>query len=274
MKALIFNIQRYCIHDGEGIRTVVFFKGCPLHCPWCSNPESQSYKPEKVRVNSRCIHCSFCSMDPDECPSGAIEIFGKYYTVEDIIKEVMKDSIFYNTSGGGVTLSGGEVLSQAPFAAELLRELKRLGIDTAIETSGQGSTEGLKAMAENLDTILFDLKIMDADRAAAVLGADVRLIESNLRMLVESGKHVIPRIPLIPGYNMDEENLKAIARLVKELGLKEIHLLPFHQYGKSKYEFLNREYQLRDVKPPSEGEVERVRNLMEGYGFKAVVGGL
>ncbi len=275
MKALIFNIQRYSIHDGEGIRTVVFFKGCPLHCPWCSNPESQSFDVEKVMIENKCIHCkAVCPMDPVECPSGAIEVFGKEYTVDEVMNEVLKDSIFYNTSGGGVTLSGGEVLGQAPFATELLKRLKRLGIDTAIETSGMGSTVLLKQMAEYLDTILFDLKIMDPKKAKSILGADINLIKTNIEALVKMGKNVIPRIPLIPGYNMDDENIKRIVEFVKFLGLKEVHILPFHQYGSGKYEFLKKEYALKDVKQLKEEGALNIRKYIEGQGFKVVVGGL
>lgn len=275
MKALIFNIQRYCIHDGEGIRTVVFFKGCPLRCPWCSNPESQSFDVETVMIENKCIHCkAVCPMDPDECPSGAVEVFGKEYTVDEVMKEILKDSIFYNTSGGGVTLSGGEVLGQAPFATELLKKVKRLGIDTAIETSGMGATVLLKQMAEYLDTILFDLKIMDPEKAKSVLGADINLIKTNLETLVKMGKHVIPRIPLIPGYTMDDENIKRIVEFVKYLGLKEVHILPFHQYGSGKYEFLKREYVLKDVKQLREEDVEDIRRYIEDQGLKVVVGGL
>lgn len=275
MKALIFNIQRYCIHDGEGIRTVVFFKGCPLHCPWCSNPESQSFEVETVMMENKCIHCkAVCPMRAEECPSGAIEVFGKEYTVDEVMKEVLKDSIFYNTSGGGVTLSGGEVLGQAPFAVELLKKLKKLGIDTAIETSGMGSTVFVKQMAEYLDTILFDLKIMNPEKAKSVLGADINLIKTNLETLVKMGKHVIPRIPLIPGYTMDNDNIKRIVEFIKSLGLKEVHILPFHQYGSGKYEFLKREYALKNVKQLKEEDVEGIRNYIEDHGFKVVIGGL
>lgn len=275
MKGLIFNIQRYCIHDGEGIRTVVFFKGCPLHCPWCSNPESQSFDVETVMIENKCIHCkAICPIKPDECPSGAVEVFGKKYTVDEVMKEVLKDSIFYNTSGGGVTLSGGEVLSQAPFAIELLKRLKELGINTAIETSGMGSTVLIKQMAKYLDAILYDLKIMNPEKAKLVLGADINLIKTNLEALAAMGKHVIPRIPIIPGYTMDDENIKQIVEFVKSLGLKEIHILPFHQYGSGKYEFLNRKYVLKNVKQLNEDDVEDIRKYIKNQKFNVVVGGL
>lgn len=275
MKALIFNIQRYCIHDGEGIRTVVFFKGCPLHCPWCSNPESQSFSAETVMIENKCIHCkAVCPMKHDECPSGAVEVFGREYTVDEVIKEVLKDSIFYNTSGGGVTLSGGEVLGQAPFAIELLKRLKKLGIDTAIETSGMGSTVLLKQMSEYLDTILYDLKIMDPDRSKSVLGADINLIKNNLETLVKMGKHVIPRIPLIPRYTMDDDNIIKIVEFVKSLDLTEVHILPFHQYGSGKYEFLKKGYALKNVKQLNKEDIEDIKNYIGEQGLRVIVGGL
>ncbi|MDF2883141.1 MAG: glycyl-radical enzyme activator family protein [Clostridiaceae bacterium] len=275
MKGLIFNIQRYSIHDGSGIRTLVFFKGCPLHCPWCCNPESQSYDIEQVKIKERCINCKVCSHNPIDCPADAITEFGKYMTVQEIIKEAEKDMPFYQTSDGGVTLSGGEVLSQAPFAIELLKELKKLGINTAIETSGQGTKENLLEMTKYLDTILFDLKIMNNEKAFNVLGADMKVIIGNLMALVEMNNTlVIPRVPLIPTFNMDEENISAITGFVNELGLKEIHILPFHQYGSKKYEYVKKEYSLKELNPPTDQEVNRIKDYMEQQGLKVVVGGL
>lgn len=273
MKGLIFNIQRYSLHDGGGIRTIVFFKGCPLRCPWCCNPESMSPKIQKVRIESKCIHCKHCSFDVDECPSGAINEFGKYMTVDEVIKEVMKDSIFYHTSKGGVTLSGGEVLSQAKFAKELLREFKNIGIHTAIETSGQGKTEALIGLANYLDLILFDLKIMDEYKAKQILRADIKLIKNNLRTLVKMGKKVIPRVPLIPGYTLTDKNIEQIIEFVKELNLGEIHILPFHHYGSNKYEYLNKEYKLENIPVPSDELIEKVKNRMEKEGLKVSIGG-
>lgn len=273
MKGLILNIQRYSLHDGGGIRTIVFFKGCPLRCPWCSNPESLSFDIQKVKINSKCIHCEHCCSNIYECPSGAITEFGKYMTVEEITYEVMKDRVFYYTSEGGVTLSGGEVLSQAAFAKELLKELKSLNVHTAIETSGHGKTETLIELANYLDLILFDLKIMDKNKSKKILGADIDLIKSNLKALIKMGKKVIPRVPLIPEYTLDDENIKEIIKLVKKFNLIEIHILPFHQYGSNKYEFLNKEYKLKKVSVPSDELVQKVKNMMEREGLIVVVGG-
>jgi len=274
VKALILNIQRYSLHDGDGIRTIVFFKGCPLKCPWCSNPESRCFQPQTVKMESKCIHCKHCSFDVDECPTGAITQFGKYMAVEEVITEVQKDMIFYRTSSGGVTLSGGEVLSQSAFAIELLKQLKSLGINTAIETSGQGNTQSLKELATYLDLILFDLKIMNEEKSKLLLGADINLIKNNFKTLVNLHKKVIPRVPLIPGYTLDDENIKDIITFVKSLNLKEIHLLPFHQYGSNKYKLLNVDYKLKNVVPPFPEVIEKIASEMRNNGLKVVIGGL
>ncbi|MBU3160354.1 [formate-C-acetyltransferase]-activating enzyme [Clostridium frigoris] len=273
MKALIFNIQRYSLHDGSGIRTIVFFKGCPLKCPWCCNPESTRFDIQKVRISNKCIHCNHCAFDVDECPTGAITEFGKYMTVEEIMCEVQKDMIFYRTSTGGVTLSGGEVLSQSVFAKELLKKLKNLGINTAIETSGQGNTKDLINLAPYLDLILFDLKIMDEKKSKLLLGADIDLIKLNIETLVKMHKKVIPRVPLIPGFTLNDENIKAIIIFVKSLNLTEIHILPFHQYGSNKYKLLDREYKLINMSVPSNEDIEKIRNEMLNNGLKVVIGG-
>ena len=274
MKGLVFNIQRYSLHDGDGIRTIVFLKGCPLHCPWCCNPESQSFEIEKGKINNLCIHCKTCSLDVSECPSGAIVEFGKYMSVDEVLTEVQKDMIFYNTSGGGVTLSGGEASSQPRFALELLKELKKIGINTAMETCGQVATNNLLELSEYLDLILFDLKIMNKQRSKELLGADIDLIKANIKALVMNNKRVIPRIPLIPGYTMDDENIEEIINFAQQLGLKEIHILPFHQYGSKKYEYIGKEYQLKQIKPPLGQEVEGIKTKMESRGLKVVIGGL
>ena len=273
MEALIFNIQRYSIHDGGGIRTMVFFKGCPLRCPWCANPESQSFEIEKMKLKSLCIHCHPCSNSAEGCPSGALTEQGKWMTVEEVLAEVLKDSVFYHTSGGGVTLSGGEVLSQGIFAKELLKQLKLLGIDTAIETTGFGDWEVLEGLADYTDVFLYDLKIIDPIQSKKTIGADSEIILSNLAKLVHKGCRVIPRVPLIPGFTMDEKNITTISALALKYGLKEIHLLPFHQYGSSKYESLGRDYALQDLAVPSDEEVRAIKSQLEAQGFMVVVGG-
>ncbi|WP_461204768.1 [formate-C-acetyltransferase]-activating enzyme [Clostridium sp. DL1XJH146] len=274
MKGLILNIQRYSVHDGGGIRTIVFFKGCPLHCPWCSNPESQSFEIEIGKLQNKCIHCKKCSFSESECPSGAIVHFGNYMKIEDVIKEILKDEIFYRTSGGGVTLSGGEVLSQANFALALLKELKALNINTAIETCGQGNLEKLLEIAEYTDLILFDLKIMDYEKAKNFIGANQSSILTNFEALVHNGYNVIPRIPLIPNYTMDEKNILRIIKFLKGLNIKEVHILPFHQLGSGKYKTINKVYTMENVEISNEEEINNIKYKFELEGFKIVVGGL
>lgn len=274
MKGLVFNIQRYSLHDGTGIRTIVFLKGCPLHCPWCCNPESQSFEIEKAKIMSLCIKCKTCKLDVDECPSGAIVKFGEYMTVEEVLTEVQKDMVFYNTSGGGVTLSGGEATAQPQFALELLKALKKLGINTAMETCGEVGRNNLMNISEHLDLILFDLKIMNNKKSKELLGADIDLIKGNIKALLGNNKKVIPRIPLVPEYTMDHENIQEIINFVKELGLKEIHILPFHQYGSKKYEYIGKEYELKGIKPPTDSEIEGIKTKMECQGLRVIIGGL
>lgn len=283
-KGLIFNIQRYSLHDGRGIRTIVFLKGCPLKCPWCCNPESRNYEIEIGKIKSKCLNCSSCWNNPIDCPSGAIVQFGNYMTVEEVMSEVLKDSIFYQTSGGGVTLSGGEVLAQVDFATDLLKRLKGLLINTAVETCGMGGTnnsgtnnssiDNFTRLAEFTDEFLFDLKIMDKEKAMNLLGADMDTIIRNLKHLVSLGKKVTPRIPFIPGYTSADKNLHQIAALLKELDIKEVHLLPFHQYGSGKYEYLNKEYLCKDILVPTNEMINAASSLLEGHGLRVIVGGL
>lgn len=279
-KGIIFNIQRYSLHDGGGIRTVVFFKGCPLRCPWCSNPESQSFATEIMRKKSLCTKCSSnsvyaCRINVDDCPTGALEAVGKEYTVEEVIEEVKKDIVFYETTGGGVTLSGGEPLSQGVFIVELLKELKKLGINTAIETTGVGSFDIINEVADNVDTFLWDFKLMDKNKSTEIVHGDVELIKSNFEKLIKkcAPAKVIPRLPLIPVYTSDMSNIKEIINFISPFGIKEVHLLPFHQYGSSKYKALGRNYKLKDAKLLTKDEIEAVQNYIQSRGITAVVGG-
>lgn len=277
-KAMIFNIQRYSLHDGGGIRTVVFFKGCELRCPWCSNPESQKFTPEIMKKESLCIKCSSssvyeCSLNPDDCPTCALEVVGSEYTVCEVIEEVKKDIIFYETTGGGVTLSGGEPLSQGIFIVELLKELHKLGINTAIETTGIGDWDIINEASEYVDTFLWDFKIMDKKKSEEIVNADVELMKSNFEKLMKKSVKLIPRLPLIPGYTTDMENIKAIIDFVSPFGIKEVHILPFHQYGSSKYKALGRDYKLMDLKPLEKGEIDNIKSYIQSRGINAVIGG-
>lgn len=271
--ARIFNIQRYSLNDGQGIRTVVFFKGCPHTCPWCANPESISPRIETVRRESKCLHCAPCLRNADECPSGAFERIGRDITLGELEHEVLKDDIFFRTSGGGVTLSGGEVLMQAPFATRFLQRMKRLGIQCAIETAGDAPASRLLPLAKACDEVLFDLKIMDAVQAREVVNMNLPRVIENLRLLVSEGIRVIPRLPLIPGFTLSTENLQRALALLASSGIKQVHLLPFHQYGEPKYRLLGLQWSMKDIPAPSAQEVAALREIAECAGFQVTTGG-
>ncbi|CAM7023757.1 MULTISPECIES: [formate-C-acetyltransferase]-activating enzyme [Enterobacter] len=271
--ARIFNIQRYSLNDGRGIRTVVFFKGCPHRCPWCANPESISPKIETVRRESQCLHCAPCLRDADECPSGAFRHIGRDVTLDELENEVMKDDVFFRSSGGGVTLSGGEVLMQAPFATRFLQRLRRFGVHTAIETAGDAPLSRLMPLARQCDEVLFDLKIMDSEQALAMVGINLPRVLDNFRQLVAEGINVIPRVPLIPDYTLNETNMARVLAFLVPSGIRQLHLLPFHQYGEPKYRLLGKEWGMRQTIPPTEEEVSAMRQLAEREGFNVTLGG-
>lgn len=257
-KGLIFNIQRYSIHDGPGIRTIVFFQGCPLRCPWCSNPESQgAVRPMTWTKN------------------GKTETISYWATVDEILDEIEKDEVFYRTSGGGVTLSGGECLVQYDFAATLLREVKALGINTAIETTGAMPLKAIKKVLPYTDYVMFDLKIMNPILAKRVIGDDVGQVKASFEAaLATPTAQVTPRVPLIPGYTTKPENLQQIADYVHEVGIHEIHILPFHQYGSQKYEYLKRNYTMKDTPLLTPTEVDNIHQFFTGQKITAIVSGL
>lgn len=257
-KGLVFNIQRYSVHDGGGIRTLIFLKGCPLRCPWCSNPESRKKVEPTVWQKN-----------------GKSEKIGKWWSIDALLDEVLKDEIFYRTSGGGVTLSGGEVLMQPEFSREFLKELKQLGVHTAIETTGCFSVERLKSLAPYMDQVLFDLKIMDRSAAKNVIGLDPKTVQENFDFLLTQEQiQLTPRIPLIPNYTINEENIQQIIEFLLEREVKEVHLLPFHQYGSSKYDYLGWEYQMKEVTPLSQEKVASIKDKFEVVGITANIDGL
>ena len=271
-KALIFNIQRYSLNDGSGIRTMVFFKGCRLRCPWCSNPESQNKKIEVMINKEKKEKYKQYIGNIDEDPTGTYEKAGKWYDLPELLKEVLKDEIFFNTSNGGVTLSGGEILEQGEFAAEFLKELKEHGINTAVETCGYGDEAVFKEILKYTDTILFDLKIIDNDKSKEVLGGNSEVIIKNFRTASKTG-NVIVRFPYIPGYTDDIENLKKISELMKENKADKIDILPYHNYGSKKYEHLNRKYLLETLEIPTDKETESIKKFFENEGFCVNIGG-
>jgi pyruvate formate lyase activating enzyme len=271
--ARIFNIQRYSLNDGRGIRTVVFFKGCPHFCPWCANPESISPRIETVRRTSKCLNCTPCERDVDECPSGAFERIGRDITLDELEADVMKDDVFFRASGGGVTLSGGEVLMQAPFATQFLQRLRRYGVHTAIETAGDAPLSRLLPLARQCDEVLFDLKLMDAEKASELLGINLPRVQENFLQLVAEGINVIPRVPLIPGFTLSKTNIDRVLAFLLRSGIRQLHVLPFHQFGGPKYPLLGRTWTMSAVAPPEDDEVDLVRRMAEAAGFQVTTGG-
>lgn len=277
-KGMIFNIQRYSLHDGGGIRTVVFLKGCPFRCPWCSNPESWNFSPQLMRRSVLCNLCSSdsvytCSVSPADCPTGALEIIGYEATVDDVIEEIKKDVVFYETTKGGVTLSGGEPLAQGEFAISLAKRLHGLGINTAIETTGTVSYDTIQSIIPFIDTFLWDFKIMDDDKAQKIVGQDLGLMRENFTKLMAEKATVIPRIPIIPGLTSTMENIKAIADFIVPFGITEVHLLPYHPYGSSKYKALGLTTPLSEVESPDKTMMASIKDYFAKRGVHAIIGG-
>jgi glycyl-radical enzyme activating protein len=298
---VIFDIQRYSIHDGAGIRTLVFLKGCPLRCLWCCNPESQSSGPELSLNAARCIRCGLCvetcpvkaiDAQPDgdlttdrstcricgacceACPMGGRVVRGQLVTVPDLLREVERDRMFFRVSGGGVTVSGGEPLLQARFVADFLSACRHSGIDTAIETCGFARWEEFALVLAHTDTLLFDIKHVDSDAHSRLTGVGNDLILANLRHAVDSKARIVLRMPLIPGYNADPTAVKSVADLARMLGIFELHLLPYHGFGEAKYAALGRAYPLTTVRQLSAEQVGELKAAAEaGAGLLVRIGG-
>lgn len=231
-KGIIFNIQHFSIHDGPGIRTTVFLKGCPLRCPWCSNPESQRLRPEPML----------------DAGTKLPIMMGEEKTVDEIIQEVLKDQAFYEESGGGMTLSGGEIFAQFHFAKAILQAAKAKGIHTAIETTAFVSHEKFIDLIQYVDFIYTDLKHYHALKHRTVTGVENHLIIKNIHYAFSKGKEIVLRIPVIPDFNDSLEDAEEFARLFNQLQIDQVQLLPFHQFGENKYQLLNRTYTMKHVK--------------------------
>lgn len=294
----VFDIQRFSLHDGPGIRTIVFLKGCPLSCKWCSNPESQNMKPVIMYKKNECLHCgrcinacsrkaiSFenktfidrsictgCGECANACPAGALVVKGKTMTVQQLIRELKKDATTYRRSGGGITLSGGEPLVQYEFAAELLRACKAQGWDTAIETTGAGITEAVEKVIPYVDTVLLDIKHLDTEKHKKFTGIGNEQILKNAARISQISSTVV-RVPVIPGFNYSEEEIRAITEFAKMMrGVRTIHLLPYHTFGENKYDLLGRDYALADIKPLKPEELEHLKTMVEREGFQCIIGG-
>ena len=291
--ALVFNIQKFSVHDGPGIRTLVFFKGCPLKCRWCSNPESQSPLPEFAWNSTRCLHCGECvkrcrsgalSMNDQGspvvdrsicrpakgcvcelcCPGGAIKIYGQHKSIEEILRVCQQDEMFYSRSGGGLTIGGGEPLFQPEAAIALLSAAKAKRIHTTIETCGYVRREDLLEACRYLDCLYFDIKSMNDEKHLAQTGVHTALIHSNLEAVRQTFPDLAIRVrtPVIPGFNDTEEDIRAITRYVRGLGVPAYELLPYHRYGEQKYLMLDRKLPMGEAILESE-HFEELRKVME-----------
>jgi pyruvate formate lyase activating enzyme len=248
---LIFNIQRFSLHDGSGIRTIVFFKGCNLRCKWCANPESLSVQPESING----------------------EQVGRYYTLDEIMAEILKDKPFYDKSNGGVTLSGGEPLLQADFAAALCDALHAEGISVGIETAANVSLDVFLSVLKKCDFAYIDLKHWNCDKYRQGTGVDNSRILANIREALKLGIPVTIRIPMIPGFNDSEEDARAFAALLKELGAKSVHVLPFHQLGENKYKKYGITYAYSGVPQLHEEDAAVFANILSSAGLSVQIGG-
>ena len=279
MKATIFEIKRFAVHDGDGIRTTVFFKGCTLKCIWCHNPEGIGFKPQLAFYANKCIGCGECKRicTRDECITcgkceeiclgSARKLYGREVTVEELMPQLLEDAEFYENSGGGVTLSGGECLCQADFCAELLRELKKNNIRTAVDTCGYVPRASIEKVMENTDIFLYDLKAIDEDVHIRCTGQPNGLILDNLRYIDSIGKPIEIRIPYVPGYNSDQ--IEKMANFLSGLrNITKIRVLPYHNYAGSKYASLTMENTLPDLLP-TESEVKNAVEMLKSYGMNA-----
>ena len=295
-QGMVFNVQKYSVHDGPGIRTIVFLKGCSLSCRWCSNPESQQREPELAFNAGRCLgvskcghcimacpygsitlgqddklsinrtHCTECHMPcAAACPAQGLLVYGKQRTVDDVLNVVEQDMAFYARSGGGLTLSGGEPLLQSEFAVALLREARARRIKTAVETCGMVSAETIRAAAEYLNYVLFDIKHMDSALHEAQTGLPNRRILENFRILAEEFPDlpILARTPIIPGFNDNEQAVAAIAEFLKPYERVEYEMLPYHRLGTQKYQFLDRPVPRGEVKLDAE-HMNRLQAVAQG----------
>ncbi|TQQ85657.1 glycyl-radical enzyme activating protein [Peptacetobacter hominis] len=305
----VFNIEKFAIHDGPGIRTTVFLKGCPLHCPWCSNPESLSLKPvfmhdeRKCTLCGRCMEkcesnaisisssienyernnktkelfvhdtdkCILCGKCEKACLNKAISIYGKYMEIEEIVDEVMKDIDYYESSGGGVTISGGEPFIQFDEFMELIKILKKKGLHVAVETTGNYSKEKLKKAEPYIDLFLFDIKHIDEEKLKSFTGADKNTVVANLKEIpVEK---LIMRVPVIPGFNSSEKDIKDIIEFGHKNNVKIINLLPFHPFGTIKWQQMGKVYQYENIPIMNKSELEKYKEYGKSMGIDIKIGG-
>jgi pyruvate formate lyase activating enzyme len=296
-KGLVFNIQRFSIHDGPGIRTTVFMKGCPLRCLWCSNPESQAFSPSLMVRDVNCSRCGKCaqtcprqaiSMDKDmgrvinwekcdqclkcvsDCIYQSLNCCGQYMTVEEIIREVLKDSLFYKNSNGGVTISGGEPLMQLKFLMKLLQALKEKESHVALDTSGYVPKKGFEEVLPFVDLVLFDIKHLDDEKHRRFTGVSNQGILANARVVAEKVRTWF-RIPLIENFNDDVDHIARLADIAREIGIEKISMLPYHEGGIPKCRQIGQDYLMPEARSPSDGHIEALKIIILQKGVNVTI---
>lgn len=282
---IITNIQRYSLHDGGGIRTVAFLKGCPFRCPWCCNPENLSFEQEISFHKSLCIGCSVrkdghldangcpCDTPVSECPTGAKRFEGIEYNVDTLVDKLSRDKVFFDESDGGITLSGGECLAgskRQEYVMDVLQGCKNRGINTALETTLAVQLVDVERLARACDVFLVDFKLADKDRSIEVTGIDTDIRDENIRALVKLGATVIARVPLIPGYTASIANARSNAEAICAHKITQVDLLPFHKLGEGKYESLGMRYECADCELITEKELSDIENVYKSFGLKVV----
>lgn len=300
IQGMIFDIRRFSIHDGPGIRTTLFLKGCHLACWWCHNPESQSISKEMMLHETRCIRCGACLKQCPEgaieliagnyvtnrqicrqcgscssvCASGARELMGKEWTVDDVMVEIERDVPFFDESGGGVTISGGEPLVQVDFLRALLSECRKREIHTALDTCGYVDWKIIDSLKENIDLFLYDIKLIDSDQHRKYTGVANQKILDNLRRLSKNGARIILRVPIVPGITDSKENLSGIGRFVSELdGIERLDILAYHGAAEGKYQRMELPYKTRSIISPDDIKMKECATYLEGFGFQVHIGG-
>lgn len=297
---IVMDIKRFAVHDGDGIRTTVFLKGCPLRCRWCHNPEGLSVNPVLAFYNEKCVLCGECvktcptgahSIDTttgkhtidrekcvtcgkcaDACLSDALKLCGKKMSVDEVLKIVLEDKIFYETSGGGMTLSGGEPTMQPSFALALLQAAKKENLATALDTCGFAKRETYEALMPFVDKFLFDVKHITREGHIRCTGVPNDLIIDNLRFLSDSGAAIEIRIPFVPGYNDDDATIDGIGKLLEPLNITRVKLLPYHGYARSKYDSLGMTYEMPEMDRPSTSVIEHAASLLRSHNLDVICG--